>query len=894
MKKELINFILQNIFYLLSTCFFAFLIFLIIKKKINQKLISYILNETCQIFSLFIFGYIVSLFKYTIKFTNNFAPTIICLLVISLLITYLLIELFIYSKTKKEVFVHILTLFIYAIKAELVFICLLRKITFLKFISIYELTIFLTIIKDLINHISNKTEDEVSLKNDSPIDCKKNLFKTRKKQLDIVKKELLDNYDENNSIVISGLWGSGKTSFVNALKKQLSIEGNEIVNIQCGVECDLNQMLRNMSNQIEEIMKKNKIYTKNNGVIHKYFKTISLMVENTDYKFISNLLNIIEKNDTDFATAKMKMNAELKKLENKKIFIFIDDLDRIIDEKSKINILKIIYESINLEKCLTIFTMNFGQLNSFDKNDDFFDKYIDYSINLSNVLFEEIVDEYSSIFFSSDLINTLNINTTRDEIINTIKKTNSNILYSLEYNLDDNEKSEVRNSINKFQYYSNNPRKIKKLLKTMENLLNTVNKTLFITNTYFEGKYSSVNWIEILFRIALLKVFFNDSFNSLYLLNNIKDYKKIIKYNNLYNCILHDIDEYEIQDLYQLIIYEIYNKDFSIEEKYHQQILRELESNSLKLYNYYSYIYECLNVVNNVDYAKKVLLAIEREEKYTMYLKSKSNHYLKYFVEHYSNRCIFYNFIYYPYGKQITLLLKNTIINLNEIGCHVDVESINKCANEIYKQYFKRTIDKLNQIVIFLNQEKITSKNFNFYCISDILDAQDEILNKTETIIYLKNYFNSAKITINNTDDKKLIVKDDFLDTIHLIDNMLDILKTWRDIIDYLDEKKIYFEIPNYDNFLSIKKYMDKLKNSFCLGNIENNINNIFNFIKLVENLNIEKMSNNQKNIIKEDLLKIILSLEQQKICNHIEKKFWLQFKYNVHCKFFSKNQLEF
>ena len=91
--------------------------------------------------------------------------------------------------------------------------------------------------------------------------CKENLFKTRKKQLDIVKKELLDNYDENNSIVISGLWGSGKTSFVNALKKQLSIEGNEIVNIQCGVECDLNQMLRNMSNQIEEIMKKNKIYT---------------------------------------------------------------------------------------------------------------------------------------------------------------------------------------------------------------------------------------------------------------------------------------------------------------------------------------------------------------------------------------------------------------------------------------------------------------------------------------------------------------------------------------------------------------------------------------------------------------------------------------------------------
>ena len=57
MKKELINFILQNIFYLLSTCFFVFLIILIIKKNKSKIDIIYFKRNMSNILSIYIWIY---------------------------------------------------------------------------------------------------------------------------------------------------------------------------------------------------------------------------------------------------------------------------------------------------------------------------------------------------------------------------------------------------------------------------------------------------------------------------------------------------------------------------------------------------------------------------------------------------------------------------------------------------------------------------------------------------------------------------------------------------------------------------------------------------------------------------------------------------------------------
>ena len=68
---------------------------------------------------------------------------------------------------------------------------------------------------------------------------------------------------------------------------------------------------------------------------------------------------------------------------NTKIYIFIDDLDRILDEESRINILKVIYEAINLKNCLTIFTIDQDKFlgNEDNKNSrlEYINKYIDFS-----------------------------------------------------------------------------------------------------------------------------------------------------------------------------------------------------------------------------------------------------------------------------------------------------------------------------------------------------------------------------------------------------------------------------------------------------------------------------------------------------------------------------------
>ena len=101
------------------------------------------------------------------------------------------------------------------------------------------------------NRFSNKTMMKKRKDNDSIFE-EDELFDSRKKELMIIEDELISNFDNYNSIIISGNWGSGKTSLVNVLKGRLS-KKYEIIDIQCGVECDLKSMLENIALQIERI-----------------------------------------------------------------------------------------------------------------------------------------------------------------------------------------------------------------------------------------------------------------------------------------------------------------------------------------------------------------------------------------------------------------------------------------------------------------------------------------------------------------------------------------------------------------------------------------------------------------------------------------------------------------
>ena len=65
-------------------------------------------------------------------------------------------------------------------------------------------------------------------------------------------------------------WGTGKTSFVNVLKKK--IENAEFIHIECTIGHDVEAILNEMSLQMIDKFRDNGIYVPQNGIVEEYFK----------------------------------------------------------------------------------------------------------------------------------------------------------------------------------------------------------------------------------------------------------------------------------------------------------------------------------------------------------------------------------------------------------------------------------------------------------------------------------------------------------------------------------------------------------------------------------------------------------------------------------------------
>ena len=71
----------------------------------------------------------------------------------------------------------------------------------------------------------------------------KQLFASRQRQLNSICAELKESQGEREpyAIAIAGKWGTGKTSFVNVLKKK--IENAEFIHIECTIGHDVEAIL---------------------------------------------------------------------------------------------------------------------------------------------------------------------------------------------------------------------------------------------------------------------------------------------------------------------------------------------------------------------------------------------------------------------------------------------------------------------------------------------------------------------------------------------------------------------------------------------------------------------------------------------------------------------------
>lgn len=857
----------NNIKYFLFCLFMAIIVCGLIKKAIKIKNIC---NELLQVLCIVIFGMIVSFFKFEFikNITNN--VKLIFIMITLLLIILFIIEFIMYSNSKKDIFIQSIKNYSICIKFE-IFICsMILKLTVFELLLLFMNIIVIDIIISL---LLEKTIDEkkINIKNCMPIESNNQLFSSRKKQLEFVQKELINKFDDINSVVISGNWGTGKSSFVNVLKKELLKEKMvDIINVQCGIECDLKQILNSISLQIENIMKKNNIYTRNNGIIHKYFKNIYNLVENTDYEIFANAGNLFENNPKNFLELRHEMNNKLNKLD-RKIFIFIDDLDRILDEESRINILKIIYESINLNKCLTVFSLDIDRFLD-EKKFEYIEKYVDFNINLTNIDFNEIVDMYKNDFFSDDFVKKLSSFMIRDRIPETMVYVYKDIIKSFQELLkNDKNTEEIKKSIMQFKNYGTNPRKVKSLIKIIENMLEIINEVWFKNDKCVNNEYTTLRWVEMIVRISFLNVFYKECFDYLYFSNDILDYKIDTKNEHIYTSVLKKIDSKGKEiDIYRLIIYQMYTMDINNDKTLNQAVVEELNTDNLKKEHLNLYFYQCLGINCDLDYTKKVISFIEKNINSSLYLGQ--------FIGHYMKQMNNLNYLKNDDYKKITRFLATKTKEIIRQTKKIDV--IIECIREIIRGYIKIHIDGLNELVGYI--EKIDNDAFIYPEINNIdeLIKSKKILKATDPAI--NNYILNSKKNIENIDIRDLPVKNIFLNVIDLIENILNILIIWEGVLNDLEESQIYYEIPDVDDYDKIIKYLNKVKNTLIFRQNDMSISLIEDFQKFTLNFINNTANLQQKNDIKNEIYEICAIIEESEIINHLDKIEWDDFLLKV------------
>ncbi|MGV0919903.1 KAP family P-loop NTPase fold protein [Empedobacter falsenii] len=184
-----------------------------------------------------------------------------------------------------------------------------------------------------------------------------------------VKRKII-NLDNEESIAfgITGKWGEGKTSFMNLLKKSiLNSKSNNciIIDFNPWLNISSENIAQDFFNTIETDI--NKYSFSISKDIKEYGNSVIKLDKTGTLENIINILNIRnKKNQTEEFE---KINNTLKEI-NKKVIVFIDDLDR-LQPSEILNILKLIRNTANF--------YNFYYIVAYDKD------YILESLNNLNI-----------------------------------------------------------------------------------------------------------------------------------------------------------------------------------------------------------------------------------------------------------------------------------------------------------------------------------------------------------------------------------------------------------------------------------------------------------------------------------------------------------------------------
>jgi len=187
------------------------------------------------------------------------------------------------------------------------------------------------------------------------------------------------------AIGISSEWGFGKTSFLDLLKRYLDKKSNIVININPWISHEPRNIIKDFFNAFRLAL--GKYNSDISKLLKNYAEILVGLSDKKTYNILNPLINIYKQEET-ISSEFHAINSTIKTI-NKKIIVFIDDLDRLYKDEI-IEVIKLIRNSANFGN--TVFIVAYDRnyiinaikdINSY-KPEIFLEKIFQLEIKLPN------------------------------------------------------------------------------------------------------------------------------------------------------------------------------------------------------------------------------------------------------------------------------------------------------------------------------------------------------------------------------------------------------------------------------------------------------------------------------------------------------------------------------
>lgn len=479
-------------------------------------------------------------------------------------------------------------------------------------LGIVGIEILIILLEKLMSTQQKKKEKEKRKEDDYP---NPDLYPTRRKQLEKFVTVLKQQEHEPYAVMISGEWGVGKSSFIQALEKRL--DENSFIWVYAGSEKTVLETMSDISAKILEVLKKNNVFIENKSSIESYFLAFSDLMEDTALKPLKKISNVLMrgKNYDD----REYLNCKLDDL-SKPIYLIIDDLDR-CDSEYQVKMFKVIRESMELHNCKTIFLVDRNKFLNEKYDTNYIEKYVSYTLDLCEVEYKEIVNYLMADIFDYKFIQEMNTVLLKDRGMAQIREMiygfPINLLEKLENELSKEEDSirnkkgdEIKRGQEKIEDFESVIFRIKKnitISRKLKNYLKGIKRDIVTLNDGIENgseEFLNEDWLEAIIEVQFVKNFMPEIFNEIKMSREIFEFGR--KYQGYiidvvfglhYDFLIHNEKK---EAILNYLIYKIDVIEFAKVKTMKEKYLSELRNDKIVISNIERYI-ELIETYDDLD-----------------------------------------------------------------------------------------------------------------------------------------------------------------------------------------------------------------------------------------------------------------------------------------------------